>query len=72
MGKDFYDNKPALIYHYFHQSWEDRLFKIKRNGKDINGGNIFSDKMEIFKNEIEGKYIYLDNSMIIKKKELEI
>lgn len=60
-GMDFYDKQDTYIYHYFHQTIKDRIFKIAR-GKS-NNEVFYQEDMEEFKREILGKYIYLDNTM---------
>lgn len=65
INNTFYDSQSAILYHYFHKSYEDWLFKVKRNPT-------YTNSREKFEQEIIGKYIILDNSMIEKKKELGI
>lgn len=71
-GFKFYDEQPIVLYHYYHQSWEDWVWKCYRGGLDENGKYYSFQGRKSFEEAIVGKYIYEDNSMIIRKKELGI
>lgn len=69
---NFFDNEKAWIYHYYHQSYEDRIFKVTRSIiKDTDIPYYPQDRGSFIK-EVVDKYPDLDNNMINKKKELKI
>ena len=70
-GMEFYDCQPAVLYHYFHQSWDDWKYKCYKGIIDPNNPYLYRGRQQ-FESEIIGKYFYLDNSMVLKKIELGI
>ena len=62
VGQDFYIGKTVLLYHYFHQTYKDWLFKIA-NRKDLTQEHFLLSSYN---------YTIEDFSMINKKKELGI
>jgi len=66
---DFYTNKSVVLYHYYHQSFKDREFKVNRAGTS-NGQTFRPADFMSFTNEILNKYTMLDNSMINLKREI--
>jgi hypothetical protein len=69
---NFYDSQNIVLYHYYHQSFEDRIWKATKAGlaAAVNAGRTV-DKNG-FISEITGIYIYQDNNMINRKRELSI
>jgi hypothetical protein len=63
---NFYDNQSVIIYHYYHQSWQDWLFKINRGG--LSNGQTYRSNSRQFFNDMVSTYKQIDNSMIDRKK----
>jgi hypothetical protein len=61
LSNNFYDNQGIYLYHYFYQTHQDWLFKIKKR-PHFSDGRFFS----------RPEYSILDNNMINRKKELGI
>lgn len=69
----FFEKQSVILYHYFHQSWEDWKFKIYRNRKNEIGKTPYKiEDINTYSDEIREKYITLDNSMIKRKAVLGI
>jgi hypothetical protein len=64
-----YNNQNMILYHYYHQSYQDRIWKVMRcENSDTQPGRPLS--RSDYNSEIVGKYKFLDNNMINRKKEL--
>lgn len=72
LHNSFYDGMSVVIYHYYHQSWKDWIWKCERAGRDNQGNTCRILDKQFFIDSTAGKYIVEDNKMIDRKIEMGI